>query len=122
MSNAILDSLSQNYLGLFTSEGNVRVDVTREFLGLSQKELAKAFGLSVEQIRVDRMGGKTLERIKELAYALESVAEVFEGDKEKTSFWLNTPNHNFGGSSPKRLILNGRYQKVLKFIMSARAS
>jgi hypothetical protein len=120
MGNAISDSLLHNFLGLFNEIGEVRIEETRDFLGMSKVELARAFGLSPDQIREERMAIKTKERIAELAYALEYVAETFEGDLEKTKFWLNTPNPNFGGSTPKNLILRGRFHKLLKFIIAAK--
>ena len=109
-----------NIFGLFSDTGKVDVEKTREFLDLSRSELAKAFGLTADQIRADRMSIKTEQRVTELAAAIEFVGETFEGDKEKTVFWLNTPNPNFGGSSPKQLIVAGRYNKLLKFIIAAK--
>ena len=118
--NAISNSLFQNLLGLFSDEGVVDVEATRKFLRISKAQLASVFGLSVDQIRLDRMGEVTKTRIDELASALEFVAETFEGDEKKTLYWLNTPNPNFGGTSPKKLILEGRYHKVVKFILAAK--
>lgn len=120
INNSISGSLIKNFLGLFTETGEVKIDSTREFLKISKVELANAFGLTPDQIREDRVATKTKERITELATALEYVAETFDGDKNKTLFWLNTPNPNFGGSTPKNLILRGRYHKLLKFIMAAK--
>ena len=118
--NAISNSLLHNFLGLFAESGEVSVEKTREFLNISKVELGKAFGLSKDQIREDRMATKTKERVADLAAALEFVAETFEGNKEKTIFWLNTPNPNFGGTTPKNLIIRGRYHKLLKFILAAK--
>lgn len=120
LDNAISNSIMKNFLGLFTETGEVRVEETREFLKLSRIELASAFGLSPDQIREERMATKTRERVTELATALEFVAETFDGDKAKTLFWLNTPNPNFGGSTPKNLILRGRFHKLLKFILASK--
>lgn len=120
LENAISNSLIKNFLGLFTETGEVKIEETREFLKLSKIELANAFSLTQDQIRDDRMATKTKERITELATALEFVAETFDGDKTKTLFWLNTPNPNFGGSTPKNLILRGRYHKLLKFILASK--
>lgn len=118
--NAISSSLLNNFLGLFTDKGEVKIEETRNFLNISKVELAKIFGLTPDQIREDRMATKTKERVAELAAALEFVAETFDGDKAKTTFWLNTPNPNFGGSTPKNLIVRGRYPKLLKFIIAAK--
>ncbi len=120
LENAISNSIMKNFLGLFTETGEVKIEETREFLKLSKIELANAFGLSPDQIREGRMAAKTKERVTELATALEFVAETFDGDKAKTLFWLNTPNPNFGGSTPKNLILRGRFHKLLKFILASK--
>jgi len=117
-----LESLSHNYLKFFDSQGEVQVGKVREFLSISRKEIASVFGVSESAIREDRIAPKTKERVKELAGALEFVAEAFKGDLNKTKFWINTPNPHFGGASPKILILHGRYHKVLKFILAARSS
>lgn len=118
--NAISGSLLTNFLGLFTDKGEVDVEAIRGFLNISKKELATAFGLSPDQIRINRIGELTKRRIHELASALEFVAETFDGDKKKTQFWLNTANPSFGGSSPKELIIRGRYLKVQRFILAAK--
>ena len=120
INNKISESLLHNFLGLFTDTGEVKVEETRKFLSFSKVELATAFGLSPDQIREERMAATTKKRVAELASALEFVAETFDGDKKKTSFWLNTPNPNFGGSTPKSLIIRGRYHKLLKFILAAK--
>ena len=66
------------------------------------------------------IASKTKERLKELAGAIEFVAETFDGDVNKAKRWINSPNLNFGGSSPKNLILKGRINKVTKFIYAAK--
>jgi len=110
----------KNHLGLFNASGDPDVDATSTFLESSRKELAEAFGFTQEQLRPDRLSGLAKERVTQLAGALEFVAEVFDGDREKTKFWIKTPNPNFGGASPRDLIIRGRYRKVLQFILAAR--
>jgi putative toxin-antitoxin system antitoxin component (TIGR02293 family) len=120
MDNIISNSLLKNYLNLFDQSGEVKLEDIRSFLGVPKAELAKAFGMSADQLRDNRLSSKTEERLKELAAALEFVADTFEGDINKTRFWLNTPNPNFGGATPKNLIVRGRYNKLLKFILAAK--
>ena len=120
INNTISKSPPSNLLGLFTDEGDVNIEATRIFLKMSKVELSTAFGLSPDQVRIDRMCEVTKRRIKDFSLALEFVAETFDGDKTKTQFWLNTANLNFGGSSPQNLILRGRYNKVLNFILAAK--
>lgn len=118
--NPILDSLPKNLSGLFTETGEVEIDKTCEFLKISRRELAEAFNLTAEQLRPERIAPTTKERLSQLAGVIEFLSETFEGDLNKTKFWLNTPNMNFGGTSPRHLILSGRFNKVQKFILSTK--
>ena len=106
----------QNLAGLFTSTGEVDLDLTCKFLEVSRAELARGFNLDAELLRPERMSNLVKDRIKELGAAIEIVAEEYAGDIDKTKFWFNAPNRNFGGISPKKLILNGRAKKVFKFL------
>lgn len=110
----------KNSLKLYNTEtGDVDVDATARFLEITLADLAKIFGVTKEQIRPERAGQKTKQRIEQLTGALESVAEKsFEGDIAKTKFWLKTPNPHLGYISPRTLILKGRHSKVIKFIES----
>jgi len=121
LQNQISESTMKNHLKLFKSNGDPDVDATSSFLETSRRELADAFGFTQEQLRPERLSGLVKERVSQLAGALEFVAEVFDGNYEKTKFWIKTPNPNFGGTSPRDLIIRGRYQKVLQFILAARS-
>lgn len=111
--------ISKNYLGLFTKTGDPIVEAMIDFLQISQKELAEAFGLTIDQIRPNRMSELAKQRVRDLAGTLEFVAEIFSGNKEKALFWVKTPNPNFGGISPRDLIIRGRQKKVLDFVLAA---
>lgn len=119
LENAISKTLFSSYLGLFTDTGDIKIDETCAFLQMSRAELAEAFGLTSDQLRPDRIANKTKERLKDLAGAMEFVAKTFDGNIDKTKAWFNAPNLNFGGTSPKNLILKGRANKVIKFILAA---
>lgn len=122
VNNSIAASMPKNRLGLFDNNGNVLIEPTLTFLEMSRNQLAKALGLTPDQLRPDRIGPKTQEKVGELASALEFVAESFGGDTDKASFWIKTPNMQFGGTSPRNLILRGRYKRVLQFILSAQSA
>lgn len=121
INNSISQSLPSNKLGLFSEGGEVLVDKTSDILTLSKTELADALGLSIDQIRQERLTGKARERLEQLAISLEYVADTFDGDLTKTLFWIKTPNFNFGGFSPRHLILKGKYKKVIDFILTAKS-
>ena len=108
-----------NYLDLFTKEGDPIVERVTNLLAVSQRELAEAFGLSTDQIRPDRMSEVAKQRVKELAGTLEFVAEIFHGNKTKALFWIKTPNPHFGGVSPRDMIIRGRQKKIHSFVLAA---
>ena len=120
MTNTALAIDIKNILGFFTETGDLKIDRVSDFLEISRAELASAFDLTADQIRPERISTKTKERLKELAAAIEYVAEALDGDTVKAKQWINSPNLNFGGSSPKNVILKGRINKVIKFILSAK--
>lgn len=119
MTNALEHLSIKNYLGLFDETGDPILDRMTEFLDISRKELADAFGLSIDQIRPDRISDVARQRVRELAGTLEFVADIFSGDEEKALFWIKTPNPHFGGVSPRDLILRGRQRKVHSFVLAA---
>lgn len=108
-----------NLLKLFTPAGDVDVDATSRFFEISRNQLAEVLGISTDQIRPDRMSDRVKEKIGQLAYAMELVAVIFDGNIDKTRFWLKTPNPNFGGTSPRELIIRGRYKRVIDFVQDA---
>ena len=109
----------ENSMGFFDRNGTVQVDKVIDFMGISRTELASAFGLTSDQLRPERMGTRTREVIGELAGAIEYVANFFSQDAEKARQWLNLPNAHFGGSTPKTIIINGRFRRVKNFIYSS---
>ena len=110
---------SSNILGLFDQQGNVLIDKTCEFLDLSKEQIANAFGLNKSAIRIDRLSQSTKDRFYALAEAMEKVALLLDKDRDKTKAWFKLPNPNFGGASPRSLIIHKRYDVVLKFIDAA---
>lgn len=121
VSNQITESLSKNYLNLFDDDGNVKIEETQNFLEISRAELAELFSLTADQLRPDRIGPRTKDKIAELAGALEFVAESFDGDAKKAKAWFKMPNLNFGGAAPRELILRGKKNKVVQFILASRS-
>ena len=108
-------------IGLFDKKGVVKVDKVMNFMDISRTELATAFGFTGDQLRPERMATRTKEVITELAGAIEHVANTFSGNEEKTRKWFNLPNVHFGGSTPKKIILAGRFRRVKNFIYSSQS-
>ena len=117
--NLIVDA--KNHISLFDKKGVVKVKKLMNFMDISRSELASAFGLTGDQLRPERMAGRTKEVMGELAGAIEQVANSFSGNEEKTRKWFNLPNVHFGGSAPKKLILCGRFRRVKSFIYSSQS-
>jgi uncharacterized protein (DUF2384 family) len=118
-SNPLQSVSIKNYLGLFDENGDPILDKMTDFLSVSRKELAEAFGLSVDQVRPDRMSEIAKQRVSELAGILEFVADIFCGENKKALFWIKTPNPHFGGMSPREMIIRGRQRKVQAFVLAA---
>ena len=113
-------TLPESVLGLFLSNGEVSVEKTCEFLEISKKQLAAAFGVSENVIRPERMSQVTKDRFYKLAEAIERAALLLEKDANKTKLWFRLPNPNLGDISPRSLIIAKRSEVVLNFIDSAR--
>ncbi len=119
MSNVVPGFNISTSIGLFDKKGNVKIDKVLNFMDISRAELAGAFGLTGDQLRPDRTANRTKEVIAELAGSIEYVADIFSGNEEKTRKWFNLPNIHFGGSTPKKIIMNGRFRRVKSFIYSS---
>ena len=108
-----------SHLGLFSPAGDVDVEKTYSVIDISRAQLAEALGFTAEQLRPERLSERAREKVAELAGALEMVAKAFHGDINKTKYWVKTPNPNFGGATPRQLIVRGRYKKVIQFVMDS---
>ena len=108
-------------IGLFDSEGSVKVEKLASFMDISKEELASAFGFTKSQLRKDKIADRTKNIMADLAGSIEWVANCLSGNKQKTRQWFNLPNVHFGGSSPKTIILAGRFYRVKNFIYSSQS-
>jgi hypothetical protein len=98
-----------------------RVEKVLSLLGYKKKDLAEATNVPFGSIRYDnRMPSELRERITEWAIAINRVA-VFFKDQEKTMLWFKAPNPLLGEISPRDMIRQGRFRKLLKFIDNALA-
>lgn len=115
--NTISSSLFKNCLGLLADDGSIELEEVSALLDISRGELVKVFDLSEGGVEAD----DNIEQLEELVVALDFIAESFEGDLVKTELWMNSSNRNFGGVSPRDLILKGKMKKVTKFVFALRA-
>jgi hypothetical protein len=121
MSGGLESLVIVNRLGLRNEVGEVKIDAVQALLGVSEKELAQVFEMTSDELAEYKVTAKNKGKIFEIASAIESVSETFNGDSDKIKFWFKTPNPNFGGSSPQQLIVNGRSQYVFKFILASKS-
>lgn len=105
----------QNTLGLLSTTG-ISVEKICSILDLPKKQLADAFGVSENGIREDRMSQRTKDMFYNLVECMEKVAFLLDKDEDKTKLWFRSPNQNFGGSSPRTLIIHRRFDIIKKFI------
>ena len=92
------------------------------FLDFETNELSKIGGISKNSVRKDNKAPQALkDRLEEIAIICSLVAEYFEGDAIKTATWFKTPNPMIGDITPRDMIRLGRSNKLIRFIMEARA-
>jgi uncharacterized protein (DUF2384 family) len=93
-----------------------------EFLDFDTNALSKIGDISKESVRLDQRIPRDLkERLEQIANICNLVAEYFEGDAERTALWFRTANPMMGYVSPRDMIRLGRYKKLHRFIIDARA-
>ena len=111
----------EDYLSLFQND-KLKYDGVVDFLEFKKSDVSKAAGVPVSSVRYDeKMPIDLHERIREWATLLNLVAEHFKGDVNKTALWFTTPNLLLGNVTPRDMIRFGRYKKLVKFVLNARA-
>jgi uncharacterized protein (DUF2384 family) len=89
-------------------------------LEFKKAELSKIVNISVKSVRWDEnIPHKLNERLEEIASTINTVANIFNGDINKTITWFKTNNPMLGGVSPRDMIRFGKYEKLRKFIISS---
>lgn len=109
----------------FWEEGGVKIRDPKavvEYLGFEKQEVATALRIPQSKVKYDRHMPEILRKsIQEWAVLLENVAIFFEGDLDKTVSWFNSPSYEFGGITPKDMIVFGRAKKLLLVIQCQRS-
>jgi hypothetical protein len=113
----------QDHLHFTRPSGEIDYKGVAAFLDFDKKDLSRIADVKQASVRFDeKIPGDLAQRLKEIANILNLVAEIFEGDAEKTALWFQTPNYHLGEISPRNMIRAGRYKRLLKFIQEARES
>ncbi|MFA7441424.1 MAG: hypothetical protein WCZ66_10720 [Sphingomonadaceae bacterium] len=116
--------------GLFDSVPNDYLQFGRGFsfdpkrvptvLGLNKEDVSRLASVSVKSVRYDdAIPGQVRDRLEEIANTINMVAEVFDGDIEKTVAWFRARNPILGDVSPRDMIRLGRYERLRKYIINA---
>ena len=109
----------RNHLGLFASDGSVNVDRTCALAGVDVQRAFVLFGVK-QAARAEAYPASFVAKVRDLATALEFVAETLGGKSQAVSFWWRSPNPEFGGLSPFDLFTRKRYKTVFSFILGER--
>jgi hypothetical protein len=89
-------------------------------LGLKKEDVSRLASVSVKSVRYDdAIPENVRERLEEIGNTVNWVAQIFEGDAEKTVAWFKARNPLLGDVSPRDMIRLGRYERLRKFIINA---
>lgn len=92
----------------------------RDFLQLKKDDVSKLANVSVKSVRYDdAIPIAVVERFEEIAATCNMVAEVFDGDREKTALWFRTKNPMLGDVSPRDMIRLRRFDRLRRFVVGA---
>ena len=118
----IFNTISHHDLLGFHEHDRVNYKKVVQFLGFDQNDVSKIAGVRKASVRYEpnRIPREVKERFLEIANICQLVAEVFNGNIEKTALWFKTDNPLLGNLSPRNMIRVGKYKKLHRFIMEAR--
>lgn len=91
-----------------------------QVLGLKKEDVSRLSDVSVKSVRYDaNIPEQVRTRLEEIANTINMVAQIFDGDIDKTVAWFTTRNPLLGDISPKDMIRLGRYERLRRFIVNA---
>ena len=94
----------------------------RDFLQLKKDDVSRLADVSTKSVRFDAaIPAAVLERFEEIAVTCNLVAQVFDGDADKTALWFRTKNPMLGDISPRDMIRLRRFDRLRRFIVGAMA-
>lgn len=91
-----------------------------DWMDLDKDSVSRIASVSKKSVRYDeKLPKQVLERLEEIGSIANMVAQIFEGDAQKTSLWFRTKNPMLGDISPRDMIRLGRYDRLRKFVINA---
>lgn len=111
----------QRHMPFYTDKGNFHLKKFANTLEFSKDDISKITQVPKKNIRVkeNKMPSSAKKYIKEIINVIETVANNFDGDCEKTILWFRLNNPALGDISPKDMICFGRFEKLKQIIYSA---
>jgi hypothetical protein len=92
-----------------------------DFLDFKKEDISKITKVAKKSVRYDdRIPIQVKNYLDQIANICQLVAEIFEGDVQKTALWFKTVNPSLGMISPRDMIKIGRYEKLMQFIIDAK--
>jgi hypothetical protein len=102
------------------SNGNLDYQKLMGIVEFDKSDLSKVADISKASVRFDNRIPKELETVfNEMYIVITHVGKYFDGDPKKTALWFKAKNPMLGDISPRDMIRLGRYQKLMKFILSS---
>lgn len=94
--------------------------LVQDRLQLKKVDISRLSSVAVSSVRFDaQMPAAVRDRLEEIGNTMNMVAQIFDGDVERTVAWFGTRNPMLGDVSPKDMIRLGRYERLRKFIINA---
>jgi len=112
----------QDSLGILDESQKPRYQKVADLLKFGTPEIAQATGVPKSKVLLTaRIPPEIADRFVEWAIALNLVAQYFQGDPTKTSYWFTMRNPLLGGLAPRDMIRVGRFWRLYQFIVEALA-
>lgn len=104
----------------FGTGSRFRPEKVRDFLSLGNADVSRLADVSVKSVRFDAaIPAAVRDHFEAIAVICNLVAEVFDGDAEKTALWFRTKNPLLGDVSPRDMIRLRRLDRLRRFIVGA---
>lgn len=117
---ALFENLPKTDLLGFGIGNTFHPEKVRDFLQLKKDDVSRMANVSVNSVRFDdAIPALVLERLEEIAVTCNLVAQVFDGDTEKTALWFRTKNPMLGDISPRDMIRLRRFDRLRRYIVGA---
>lgn len=106
--------------GLYDETGLINLDNLKKELGFTLEQMAQAVGKNLRTLQKNPRSRPIQERLTQIVAVLTLLHELAENTQE-AQVWLNAPNPDYAGMTPKQLILQGKAQALIDYLNELRA-